>query len=274
MMNHDDDEEDDNSPNSLFDRAKFDLEAAKADLDLQEAELEMARERYNDANSRCNDALQRFLQADLSRVCRWNQMVSFLYNKTCKLIHNSCTNNTTYTEYVFLAVPQVMSMEGRKQRRHARTNHKGFIRGCQKASQMGTKPTCFFKYFTPLSDYCHSEQLNEAALLVSNLLPQALLRRISHPSSLLLLFNRGRKKKNHLAAILTHPAEHIPREPFPTTPKKIKALLAINSAAMLISADIFTINNCFYLSSIDIRRPTASSPLHGQRETLHAKVSF
>jgi hypothetical protein len=37
----------------------------------------MAQERYNDANSRYKDAMQRFLEADLTRNCRWNQMVSY-----------------------------------------------------------------------------------------------------------------------------------------------------------------------------------------------------
>ena len=67
-----------NEHSSLIDQANYGLEAAKADLDMHAAELEAAQSRYNDAKSRYNDAMQRFLEADLLRVCRWNQMVSYL----------------------------------------------------------------------------------------------------------------------------------------------------------------------------------------------------
>jgi len=51
-----------------------DFEQAKSDLEDAKEELEAAQSRYNDATSRYNDAMQRFIQADLSRACRWNQM--------------------------------------------------------------------------------------------------------------------------------------------------------------------------------------------------------
>ncbi len=53
-------------------------EQAKLELDDAKAELQAAQSRLNNATSRYNDAMQRFIQADLSRACRWNQMVSLL----------------------------------------------------------------------------------------------------------------------------------------------------------------------------------------------------
>ena len=67
-----------NEHSSLIDQANYGLEAAKADLDMHAAELEAAQSRYNDAKSRYEGAIQRFLEADLLRVCRWNQMVCYL----------------------------------------------------------------------------------------------------------------------------------------------------------------------------------------------------
>jgi exonuclease VII small subunit len=60
-----------------------DFEQAKSDLEDAKEELEAAQSRYNDATSRYNDAMQRFIQADLSRACRWNQMVSLLLFSYC-----------------------------------------------------------------------------------------------------------------------------------------------------------------------------------------------
>mmetsp|Transcript_24956 Transcript_24956/g.39189 ORF Transcript_24956/g.39189 Transcript_24956/m.39189 type:complete len:366 (-) Transcript_24956:85-1182(-) len=63
-----------NNTNSLIDQVNYSVEAAKADLDHHKAELEAAQARYNEARSRYDDAMQNFLESDLLRVCRWNQM--------------------------------------------------------------------------------------------------------------------------------------------------------------------------------------------------------
>ena len=67
-----------NNTNSLIDQVNYSVEAAKADLDHHKAELEAAQARYNEARSRYDDAMQNFLESDLLRVCRWNQMVSYI----------------------------------------------------------------------------------------------------------------------------------------------------------------------------------------------------
>ena len=64
-----------NQSNSFFDQVKLGLDAAKADLDLHKAELDAAQSRYNEAMEHYDDAKQRFIEADLLRPCRWNQMV-------------------------------------------------------------------------------------------------------------------------------------------------------------------------------------------------------
>lgn len=97
------DDDDNDVPNSLFDQAKLDLETAKTDLDLHKAELLAFQSRYNEAVSRYKSAMQRFLQADLSRLCRWNQMVSIyifyvISDMFCLMCHNKThINNNLYT---------------------------------------------------------------------------------------------------------------------------------------------------------------------------------
>ncbi len=115
-----------NNTNSLIDQANYSLEAAKADLDLHAAELEAAQARYNEAKTRYDDAMHNFLEADLLRVCRWNQMVSL--NSYVVQFHDylRCQSYHDVLSATMLAVSQTNSMERRSQRRYTRAHIKGF----------------------------------------------------------------------------------------------------------------------------------------------------